>query len=101
MPDEDEEMWMEICTEIVCDSASAGEWTGDDWVMFFEDSVLVRWEYATSDDTLNDLDYDVKKTAEKIFDEACALVKEYQPEWISLDEAINTVYREAIQKYGE
>lgn len=83
--------YMEIATEIVCGAFPVqGEWTGDDWVLYFSDRILVD---PVWDEEAMELDYPA--TAQAIKDAAEKRCEEFSRETRLVDEAMNELYKEA------
>jgi hypothetical protein len=84
---EDKSSYSMLALSVVCDVGCSGEWTGDDWCLFFSETVSVPWA-----DT-------VKETAERVIEAAEKVIAPYETMWIEADEGIERLYCELRDKY--
>lgn len=80
----------DIATEIVCGCGIAGEWTGDDWSMGFNDTIRVD---PVWDETVMELDYPA--TAQAIVKAARERCEEFSKQTRALSLMMKELYQEA------
>lgn len=90
LSDEKRDEFGEIVQELVIDMGGPGEWTGDDWCLYFSDTIKVD---PVWDETDMELDY--TKTAEVIVKAARQRCGEWSREMRELDKLVEEVYQEA------
>ncbi len=80
------EAYMEQAQEVVCGTASAGEWDGDSWYMTFEETFTSPWVYKEDGVTP-----DYEATAKLAISNFEALIKPWEDEMVSMSDACNVL----------
>lgn len=91
--DEDEGFWekargafLDQAQEVVCGCNSAGEWTGDDWGMTFEEDGFVNWVLKDDDTTV-----DYEETALAVIKKAEEMLSPWEEEMRLADDIMSAL----------
>jgi len=101
LPKDVEESYQESAHSVVCDIQCEGYWSGDDWSVSFEETVSIHW--VTKDAIGGPLGQviDIDATANAAIKRAREVCKPYQEAWAAASAALDEMYQELEQKYGE
>ena len=80
------EAFLELATEVICGTASEGEWDGESWFMTMHEEATVPWVYGEDGVTP-----DYEKTAQACIDKAQELIEPWEKEMADADKYMSQI----------